>query len=70
MYIRETVEIVFVNMMADAGKVTVFAAPESVANIVAWYGGYFSGDDYGVTLNGKPAEIDHNGCLVNYSPNS
>lgn len=33
----------------------------AVADIMAWYGGYYAGDRYSVFVNGEKIQIDRNG---------
>lgn len=36
----------------------------SVEQIVEWYGAFYAGDDYTVTLDGVLQTLDHNGEIV------
>lgn len=37
---------------------------KDVAKVVRWYGAFFAGDEYAVTVNGEQIEIDQNGAVV------
>lgn len=55
-----TADLEFVNRTAEtAHKISL--AYGSINDVMAWYGAYFAGDDYTVTVNGTPVEMDQNG---------
>ena len=40
---------------------TVFVSQDSVSSVMQWYGGFFAGDPYIVTANGREVPQDING---------
>lgn len=56
-----TVILVFSNADARPRNVAVRLAPEAVRNVMAWYGAYFAGDRYTVTMDGRNVPMDQNG---------
>lgn len=54
-------KLVFTNSDATPKTVELEVSAASVAPIMAWYGGYHSGDRYVVTLDGKRLQKDLNG---------
>lgn len=61
------VRLVFSN--ADACKprnVTIECRRAAVPRIMAWYGAFFAGDRYTVTLNGRLLPIDQNGAPIGF----
>lgn len=55
------VVLAFDNKDAIPKKTTVLLHRDAVAPVMAWYGAYFAGDRYTVTINGEPQAIDQNG---------
>jgi hypothetical protein len=60
------VKLTFVNRTAACdGEVADYTYLEvsraSVKHIMAWYGGYYAGDDYDVLINGRAISKDKNG---------
>lgn len=59
-----TRELLFVNKDAKPKKTLLLVDAPSIAPIMAWYGAYYSGDRYKVTVDGQRVHMDHNGELV------
>lgn len=59
-----TRELLFVNKDATPKNVLLLVDAASIPAIMAWYGAYFSGDRYKVSVDGKRVQIDQNGELV------
>lgn len=57
-------ELLFVNKDAKPKKTLLLVDASSVAPIMAWYGAYFAGDRYKVTVDGSRVQMDQNGELV------
>lgn len=53
--------LVFSNTDAKPKTQTIRCDTESVAPIMAWYGAFFAGDRYAVSLDGRNIKIDMNG---------
>lgn len=53
--------LVFTNPEVGQNQVLEVAGLHEVAAIMAWYGAYFAGDDYTVTVDGVPVAMDKNG---------
>ena len=53
--------LVFSNADAKPRNEKVFCSAGSIACIMQWYGGFFAGDRYTVTVNGRNVCIDGNG---------
>ena len=53
--------LVFSNADATPKNQTIKCATESVAPIMAWYGSFFAGDRYTVSLDGRNVKIDGDG---------
>ena len=53
--------LVFSNADEKPHNVAVDVSGDSVPHIMAWYGAYFAGDRYTVTLNGRNLAMDQNG---------
>jgi len=62
----KTGKLVFVNKDAipTFQEVHIECTPISVASIMSWYGGYYSGDDYFATWNGEKVPMDRDGCAL------
>ena len=54
-------KLVFNNADATPKTEVIECSDASVARIMAWYGAYFSGDRYTVTLDGRNVPMDQNG---------
>lgn len=54
-------KLIFNNADATPKSVVIECAAASVPNIMAWYGAYFAGDRYTVTLDGRNVPMDRNG---------
>jgi hypothetical protein len=54
-------KLVFNNADATPKTEVIECSDASVARIMAWYGGYFAGDRYTVTLDGRNVPMDQNG---------
>lgn len=69
---HKIVELLFCNKDAVDTTTSIFCCTKSVPHILAWYGAYWAGDDYTVTMDGKPLRLDLNGELetevLNVSP--
>lgn len=61
-------ELKFVNQDATPKTVILNVETEAIPHIMSWYGGYFSGDDYKVFVDGKEVTKDINGNLVGDIP--
>lgn len=59
-----TRELLFVNKDAKPKKTLLLVDVPSIAPIMAWYGAYYSGDRYKVTVDGQRVQMDMNGELV------
>lgn len=57
-------DLVFDNKDARPKKTLLIVDAASIAPIMAWYGAYFAGDRYKVTVNGERVKMDRNGELV------
>ena len=53
--------LVLKNADATPKDVIIRCDTQSVQNILAWYGAYFSGDRYTVALDGRNIPMDQNG---------
>lgn len=60
-------KLVFNNADATPKTEVIECSADSVARITAWYGAYFAGDRYTVTLNGRNVAMDQNGEPRNLS---
>ena len=56
-------ELHFKNYLEDEVLETRIALlrMENVRQVLEWYGAFYAGDDYTVTLNGRPLALDPNG---------
>lgn len=54
-------KLVFSNADATPKNVCVVLSRESIPHVMAWYGAYFAGDRYTVTLDGRNVPMDQNG---------
>ena len=61
---EDPVTIVINNPDAVDAHLTMLVDAASVANIIMWYGAFYAGDDYTVSLNGVAQKLDHNGEIV------
>lgn len=61
-------KLVFSNADATPKNQTISADTASVPHIMAWYGGFFAGDRYTVSLDGRNVPIDLNGAPVGELP--
>ncbi len=59
-----TVTLIFTNKDAHDRVITMLVNAKAVANIVMWYGAFYAGDDYTVTIDGVLQKLDHNGEIV------
>ncbi|WLR90941.1 hypothetical protein [Shinella zoogloeoides] len=57
-------KLAFTNSDATPKKIELEVSTASVAPIMAWYGGYHSGDRYSVALDGKRIRKDLNGEVI------
>ena len=55
------VTVVFSNAEARPHNVTVECTVASIPQIMAWYGSYYAGDRYTVTVDGRDVRMDLNG---------
>lgn len=53
--------LVFSNADATPKNVKVECGLDCVKDIIEWYGGFFAGDRYTVTLDGHNVPMDQNG---------
>jgi hypothetical protein len=53
--------LVFSNAEATPHNVALDVSEDSVDSILSWYGAYYAGDRYTVTLDGRDVPIDMNG---------
>lgn len=58
------VSLKFVNSDARPKVAEVSCAPESIAQIMAWYGAYYAGDRYAVYAGDEKLSKDRNGGLI------
>lgn len=56
--------LVFSNADAKPRNVALDVSEGSVTHIMAWYGSYFAGDRYTVTLDGRNVSMDQNGEMI------
>lgn len=56
-----TAKLVFSNADATPKNVALEVSVSAVPHIMAWYGAYFAGDRYTVTLDGRNVPMDQNG---------
>jgi hypothetical protein len=59
-----TVKIRFTNIDARPKEVSFDISKDGVKDVMAWYGGYHSGDRYSVHIDGAKVKKDLNGELV------
>jgi len=59
-------ELMFVNSDATPKVSAVHVSLDSVPAIMAWYGGYYAGDRYTVSLDGKRIQKDLNGEVLGH----
>jgi hypothetical protein len=52
--------LIFTNVDAET-VIVIDCSRASVAHILSWYGGFHGGDEYTVTMDGRPLTLDHNG---------
>ncbi len=50
----------FRNLTAESDH-SFLVQGDAVADIMQWYGCFYAGDDYGVTVDGHPVAMDQNG---------
>ena len=55
------VRIVFNNADATPKTEVIDAGEDAVSRIMAWYGAYFAGDRYTVTVDGRNVPMDQDG---------
>lgn len=60
---EQTVALRFHNREATPPITCLRVSRSSVEPIMAWYGAYYAGDEYTVTINGKEVPHDMNGEL-------
>ena len=53
--------LVFSNALGTPKNVKIECSLGSVKDIMQWYGGFFAGDLYSVTLDGRDVAMDING---------
>lgn len=58
----------FLNIDARPKKTEIKCAAESIASIMAWYGGFHAGDRYAVYAGGVKLKKDQNGELIGPPP--
>ena len=63
-----TCTLIFNNADAKPRSVVLQVAPDAVPHIMAWYGAYFAGDRYKVTVDGRNVRMDQNGEPVGPIP--
>lgn len=57
----EVGRLVFMNAVSKPKNVSVQVSPESVADVMSWYGAFSAGDRYTVEFNGKKVPMDQDG---------
>jgi len=62
------VHLKFVNSDARPKVAEVHCVPDSIAQIMAWYGAYYAGDRYAVYADGEKLAKDQNGELIAAAP--
>lgn len=60
----DLVELKFTNSDARPKVETVHVSAASVAPIMDWYGAFYAGDRYRVTVDGKHVAKDRNGAVL------
>ena len=63
-------KLVFMNADATPKNVAIDIGRDSVRHVMAWYGAYFAGDRYTVSLDGRNIPIDGNGEPTQELPNA
>ncbi|MCA2590195.1 MAG: hypothetical protein IM509_05445 [Microcystis sp. M31BS1] len=58
------VRLVFNNADATPKSSVLDVAEENVSDIMNWYGAYFAGDRYTVTVDGRNIRMDGNGGMA------
>jgi hypothetical protein len=54
-------KLVFHNPETRPLNIAIDTSAESAALVIEWYGGYYSGDNYTVSFDGRNIAIDQNG---------
>ena len=62
----ETVELVFTNLDAKPKVQTITCSLGSCPSIAAWYGSYFAGDRYSISIDGDVIQKNQTGELTNF----
>ena len=57
-------KLIFNNAETVPKSIIIECDEASVSHIMAWYGGYYSGDRYTVTWNARNVPMDHNGEMA------
>ena len=60
----QIVNLEFNNADATPNSCSITCSEDSVKLILTWYGSYYAGDDYEVTLNGELLNLGINGELI------
>ena len=60
----DIVTLVFNNADATPKSQVLRVRRDSVARIMAWYGAYYAGDRYTVTVDGRNVRMDPDGEMV------
>ena len=59
--IEDNVTVVFNNADAKPKSQVVHVHPDSLEQVMEWYGAFFIGDRYTVTVDGRKVPLDING---------
>ena len=55
------VTLIFTNRDATPMVTKIWLSSDSVLSVLAWYGAFYAGDRYSVTLDGRKVPLDRNG---------
>lgn len=61
-------EVIFDNRDATPRKTVLHVGTSSVTYVMRFYGAFYAGDKYAVTVDGEPVSTDVNGELVGELP--
>jgi len=62
---NDIVRLIFNNADATPKTEVLDVSRDCVERIISWYGSYFYGDRYTVTIDGRNVRMDQNGEMVN-----
>ena len=61
---QDSVKLVFSNADATPKTTVLHLRRDAVPHVMAWYGAYFAGDRYTVTMDGRNVRMDQNGEMA------